>query len=123
MTITTVPLRAGVPGAVSARVEELGGRPAGVARADPTSHRGALSLAAAETLAAAAGAALAQRVPLVAVLSTAGADVGDGVAALHGWGRAAAAVSRCSGVVPVVMIVTGPAVSGPALLLGLADVV
>jgi acetyl-CoA carboxylase carboxyltransferase component len=123
MTPITVPLRAGVPGSVSARVDDLGGRPVVLARTDPASHRGAMSVAGAETLAAAAGAALAQRVPLVAVLSTSGADVGDGVAALHGWGRAAAAVSRCSGVVPVVMVVTGPAVSGPALLLGLADIV
>ena len=48
----------------------------------------------------------------------------DGVAALHGWGnggrghcRHAAASSRCS------MAATGPVVSGPALLLGLADLV
>ena len=38
-------------------------------------------------------------------------------------GRAARALTACSGVVPVLMSVDGPAVSGPALLLGLADVV
>ena len=43
------------------------------------------------------------------------------MAALHGWGRAARALADCSGIVPVIMAVTGPAVSGPALLLGLAD--
>ena len=43
------------------------------------------------------------------------------MAALHGWGTAARALAACSGVVPVIMAVTGPAVSGPALLLGLAD--
>jgi acetyl-CoA carboxylase carboxyltransferase component len=32
-------------------------------------------------------------------------------------------MARCSGVVPVVVVVSGPAVSGPALLLGLADLV
>ena len=42
---------------------------------------------------------------------------------MHGWGRAARAMASCSGVVPVVVVVTGPALSGPALLLGLADVV
>jgi acetyl-CoA carboxylase carboxyltransferase component len=47
----------------------------------------------------------------------------DGVAALHGWGRAAAAISRCSGQVPVIAAATGPVVSGPALLLGLSDLV
>ncbi len=42
---------------------------------------------------------------------------------LHGWGKAAAAIAACSGIVPVLMAVTGPVVSGPALLLGLADLV
>jgi acetyl-CoA carboxylase carboxyltransferase component len=45
------------------------------------------------------------------------------VAALHGWGKAAAAIAACSGIVPVVMAATGPVVSGPALLLGLSDLV
>ena len=43
------------------------------------------------------------------------------MAALHGWGTAARGLAACSGVVPVILAVTGPAVSGPALLLGLAD--
>ena len=46
-----------------------------------------------------------------------------------GWPRCTVGGGRpgplaaCSGVVPVVVVVTGPALSGPALLLGLADVV
>jgi len=72
-------------------------------------------------LARAADAALAQRLPLVMVLSTTGAAIDEGVRALHAWGQVAAAMVRCSGVVPMVVIVDGPAVSGPALLLGLAD--
>ncbi|MGH9087897.1 MAG: acyl-CoA carboxylase subunit beta, partial [Acidimicrobiales bacterium] len=76
-----------------------------------------------ESLAAAARAALELRVPLVLDLATSGADVSDGVDALHGWGKAAAAVAACSGIVPVVAVASGPAISGPALLLGLADLV
>jgi acetyl-CoA carboxylase carboxyltransferase component len=57
------------------------------------------------------------------VLSSSGADVADGVASLNGWGRAARALAACSGMVPVIVVVTGPALSGPALLLGLADLV
>ena len=38
-----------------------------------------------------------------------------------GWGAAARALTRCSGRVPVLLAATGPVVSGPALLLGLAD--
>src|SRR5664280_1814016 len=35
----------------------------------------------------------------------------------------ARALTKCSGAVPVVVVVTGPAISGPAFLLGLADLV
>ncbi len=76
-----------------------------------------------ETMRVAADSALTFRIPVVLVLASSGADVSDGVASLHGWGRAARALARCSGVVPVVVVVTGPAISGPALLLGLADLV
>ena len=62
-------------------------------------------------------------IPFVFFVASSGADVLDGVAALHGWGRAAAAISRCSGQVPVIAAATGPVVSGPALLLGLSDLV
>jgi acetyl-CoA carboxylase carboxyltransferase component len=71
----------------------------------------------------AAASALDFRIPLVMVLASSGADVSEGVASLHGWGGAARSVTACSGIVPVVMVVTGPALSGPALLLGLADLV
>ena len=69
----------------------------------------------------AARAALDQRLPLVIVISTAGVDIIEGVSALHSWGRVTAAVAACSGVVPTFAIVDGPAVSGPALLLGVVD--
>ncbi len=74
-------------------------------------------------IAAAADAARLYGRPLVGVLATPGNDVRQGVGGLHGWGAAAKAISSCSGIVPVVLIVDGPLVSGPALLLGLADLV
>ena len=92
-------------------------------RVDPSHHAGALSEAAGRKIAAAAELALKVRRPLVGVVASSGADVFEGVAALHGWGTAARAIAACSGIVPVALAVTGPAVSGPALLLGLADVV
>jgi len=61
--------------------------------------------------------------PLVVVLASTGADIVEGIAALEGWGRLAKALVDCSGVVPTIMVVDGPAVSGPALLLGVADLV
>ncbi len=121
----TVALRARVPGSTSAAVEAFGplDRRAVVVRVDPTVRRGALGNDDSDTVAAAARLALELRLPLVGVLSTSGADVRAGVAALHGWGGAAKALAACSGVVPILLAVVGPALAGPALLLGMADVV
>jgi acetyl-CoA carboxylase carboxyltransferase component len=117
----TLALRARAPGAVRAGVTEIGGRSVVAVDIDADVRRGALSSAASETLAIAAVTARAERMPLVGSIGSSGADIVEGMAALHGWGRAARAIADCSGVVPVVFTVTGPAVSGPALLLGLAD--
>jgi acetyl-CoA carboxylase carboxyltransferase component len=120
-----VQLRAGVPGTTTARTERLPltGRRVVTVRVDPAFHRGALSAEDSATINEAAELALTQRLPLVVVMASSGADVFGGVAPLPGWGRAARTISRCSGVVPVLFVAAGLAVSGPALLLGLADVV
>ena len=124
---TPVRLRADAPARLVARVDSLEGlEDRRVVLVDD--HPGApadapLGAADGEALAAGADLAHALGIPLVLVLSGRGSAVGDGVDALHAWGRAARAVTACSGRVPVVAVVTGPAVSGPALLLGLADVV
>ena len=116
-------LRRFVAGSVRAGVEHLAGRPAMVVRSTSDVRKGALSPDDGDTLAEAAAVARDLRVPFVLVLASSGADVSGGVASLHGWGRAARALAACSGIVPVAVVVTGPALSGPALLLGLADVV
>jgi len=121
--VASIALRARTPGAVHAAVEEVDGRPVVVARIEATDRQGALSSNASATLAEAACAALTQRIPFVAYVASSGADIVEGMAALHGWGQAARAIADCSGIVPVTMVVDGPAVSGPALLLGLADFV
>jgi acetyl-CoA carboxylase carboxyltransferase component len=90
---------------------------------DHSERRGALASSDSDTITNAARHALAERVPLVVVLASSGADVIEGVASLDGWGRAARALADCSGVVPVAIITYGLAVSGPALLLGMADLV
>ena len=112
-----------VPGTVATAVEPLAGRSVVVARCRAGSRGGALSEVAGRTLASAATEACDLALPLVVVVASGGADVVEGITALHGWGMAAAAVARCSGRVPVLMAVTGPVVSGQALLLGLGDVV
>ena len=114
-------LRARAPGAVSARTQVLGGRGVVLVDVEAEVHRGALSSTACETLTQAARTAEEERLPLLGYISSSGADIVEGMAALHGWGQAARAIADCSGVVPVILAVIGPAVSGPALLLGLAD--
>jgi len=115
-------VRAHVPGTVWSGVELFGDRRVVVAKSVSDHHAGALTREDGATIAKAATTALTQRLPLVLVLSSSGSEVREGIDALHGWGEAAAAVSACSGVVPVLAAVIGAAISGPALLLGLADV-
>lgn len=116
-------IRAGVPGAVRADVRELDDRLVVWVDVDASERQGALSSASSSQIEAAAQLALGKKLPLIAVIRSSGADIQEGFAALHGWGLAARAIANCSGVVPVTMIVDGPAVSGPALLIGLADLV
>src|SRR4051812_20353798 len=124
MTLSaSLAVRAHVPGSVTAGLSDLDGIPVVLARTDPGRRMGAINAEDGATLAEAAELARFAQVPFVGVLATSGAEIDEGVPALHGWGLAAASLARCSGVVPVVLIVTGAAVSGPALLLGLADVV
>jgi acetyl-CoA carboxylase carboxyltransferase component len=117
-------LQHGVPGAATAQVRELpSGRRVVWLEVDGSHHRGALSAAASQVIASAASTALTKGLPLVGQFASSGADIREGIPALHGWGTAAKALADCSGAVPVLCIVNGPAVSGPALLIGLADFV
>ena len=109
------------PSDVRVAIRDLDGRDVVWAEFDADDQPTPLTSASSEQFVAAAAAARHQRIPLVLALSTSGADINEGVPALHAWGRVAAALSACSGVVPTVVIVSGPAVSGPALLLGIAD--
>ena len=120
-----VQLQHAVKGAASAEVRflENSGRNVVWVDIDAEYHRGALSAEASGVIANAAAIALNQRIPLVLAMASSGADILEGIAALHGWGQAARAIANCSGVIPTFTIVTGPAVSGPALLIGLSDFV
>ena len=116
-------IRAGVPSVVDIEVRDIDDRPVVWVDVDSTDRQGALSSTSSSQIEAGAVLARTKRMPLVAVIRSSGADIQEGFAALHGWGQAARAIADCSGVGPVLMIVDGPAVSGPALLIGLADLV
>jgi acetyl-CoA carboxylase carboxyltransferase component len=114
-------IRAAVDGTLDARVDDHLGRAVMLVRSVSDRRAGALGLDDGDTIAAAARTARQSGMPLVLVLASSGADVHEGVDSLVGWGRAAKEIVECSGVIPVLAALTGPAVSGPALLLGLVD--
>ncbi|TVR20357.1 MAG: methylmalonyl-CoA carboxyltransferase [Ilumatobacter sp.] len=125
MSLAELPLSAHLPGPASACVRDLGDRRVVFVDLDGQLEDGdapaPLPSTASAVMERAADVACAEGLPLVLVLSTTGADIVEGIPALHGWGRLAASLVRCSGVVPTIAVVDGPAVSGPALLLGIAD--
>jgi acetyl-CoA carboxylase carboxyltransferase component len=106
---------------VAASLRRLDGRQVAFFRLEGGKHRGAIGPPEGEAMERTVRLATELGVPVVGLMATSGADLHEGVASLHAWGRVARAVASASGVVPVLLAVTGPAVSGPALLLGLAD--
>lgn len=118
-----VSVRGGLDGTISVALEQLDGRTVVMARTSSDRRRGALGREDGESLLRAADLALQLRIPLCMELASSGADIAVGLDALHGWGNAAAAIAKCSGIVPVLTAAVGPVVSGPALLLGLSDLV
>lgn len=118
-----VDLRHRVVGAVTSDVREFEGRQVVWVDVDAGSRVGALTSDSSSKIENASLTARAKGFPLIVIMRSSGADIVEGFAALHGWGLAAKALTDCSGVVPIIMVVEGPAVSGPALLLGIADFV
>ena len=117
----SLPIAAGTSTAVSACLRRIDGRPVAFFRLEGGKHRGAVGPPEGVVLERIVGRAVEVGLPLVGILSTSGADIHEGVASLHAWGRVARAVAQASGVVPIVLAVIGPCTSGPALLLGVAD--
>jgi acetyl-CoA carboxylase carboxyltransferase component len=109
--------------AVDAGLRLLDDRRVAYFRLQGGKHHGAIGTAEGDTLRRLVLAGVDAGRPIVGVIDSSGADVTEGVAALHAWGGVAHALAIASGQVPVLLAVVGPCVSGPALLLGLADVV
>jgi acetyl-CoA carboxylase carboxyltransferase component len=116
-----LPVRALADTAASAELREIDGRRIVWFRIGGGKHHGAIGVRGAATVERAVQLADELQVPLVGELDTSGAELRDGVAALHAWGRLARQLVRCSGRVPTLVSVTGACVSGPALALGLFD--
>lgn len=117
-----VGVRAAAGGSATARLGDLDGRRVMRIVLDLEDTEG-LTTVDALTLEAGFRTASEKRLPIVASLTTNGVAIDEGFDAIAAWGRAARALANASGVVPTFIIVTGPVVAGPALLLGLADMV
>src|SRR6185295_12877483 len=111
------PIRAGADGTASAEVRVVDGRRVVWFRIAGGKHHGAIGVRGGATVERAVQLAGELQIPLVGELDTSGAELGEGVAALHAWGRLARELVAVSGVVPTVLAVTGACVSGPALAL------
>jgi acetyl-CoA carboxylase carboxyltransferase component len=119
--VSAVPLNARADVAASAEIRDVDGRKIVWFRIAGGKHHGAIGVGGAATVERAVEMAGSLGLPLVGELDTSGAELRDGVAALHAWGRLARALVRISGQVPTLAVVTGACVSGPALALGLFD--
>ncbi|MDQ1510355.1 MAG: hypothetical protein QOG50_2199, partial [Actinomycetota bacterium] len=117
----STPLHAWADAAASAEITEIGGRRVVAFRVAGGKHHGAIGVNGSATVERAVRLAGELQIPLVGELDTSGAELRDGVAALHEWGRVARELVQVSGVVPTLLAVTGACVSGPALALGLFD--
>jgi acetyl-CoA carboxylase carboxyltransferase component len=119
--VRSTPLHAWADAAASAEITEIDGRRVVAFRVAGGKHHGAIGINGSATVERAVRLAGELQVPLVGEFDTSGAELRDGVAALHAWGRLARELVHISGVVPTLLAVTGACVSGPALALGLFD--
>jgi acetyl-CoA carboxylase carboxyltransferase component len=119
--VSSTPLHAWADEAASAEITEIDGRRVVAFRVAGGKHHGAIGVAGSATVERAVRLAGELQIPLVGEFDTSGAELRDGVAALHAWGRIARELALISGVVPTFLAVTGACVSGPALALGLFD--
>ncbi|MBV8949497.1 MAG: methylmalonyl-CoA carboxyltransferase [Actinobacteria bacterium] len=106
---------------VSTALRKIDGRTVGWFRIAGGKHHGAIGDAGGDAAASLVRTAAEIGVPIVGVLDTSGAELGEGVVGLHAWGKVAKAFADASGAVPTILAVTGACVSGPALLLGMVD--
>jgi propionyl-CoA carboxylase beta chain len=118
-----LPIGRGRPGAVAAGVGDAPWLPSEVSVAWFRGNPSALHASDTEIIARVVCTGIEAGVPVVGVLGQLGLGAQSGMAALHGWGEVARALASASGLVPTVLVVDGPCLGGPALLLGLADIV
>jgi acetyl-CoA carboxylase carboxyltransferase component len=114
-----LPVAAARPGTVAAELSPL----PELGEQTVAWFRGAITGADADLVARTIRAGVEAGVPVVGIVERMGLDAPGGLAALGAWGRIAHELARASGVVPTAMVVDGPCLGGPAIAVGLADLV
>lgn len=116
---TATPIGADRPDAAHAELREIDGRTVAFFRVD---GRLPESSGAAEAEVVERALLLAEQIgcPVLGIVRSVAVDL-DGIEALTAWGRVAARAVRLSGVVPLLLGVTGPVHGGLTPILGLAD--
>ena len=109
----------GVVGAVGT----VRGRPVACYAQDGGFLGGSLGERQADTIVRVLGTALRGRIPVVGFVQSGGARIGDGTAALAGYGQIFAATVALSGVVPQISVVSGASAGGGAYSPALTDLV
>ncbi len=102
---------------------EIDGRPVVVYAEDPKALGGSLGAAHAQSICRALDIAERAQVPVVGLVSSAGARLQEGLAALAGYGEIFHRIVKLSGVVPQISVVCGPSAGGGAYAPALTDLV
>jgi acetyl-CoA carboxylase carboxyltransferase component len=114
-----LPVAAGRPGSVVAEIGPLPGFDD-----NPVAwFRGSVTAQDTESVARLVHAGVEAGLPIVGVVERMGLDARAGLAALAGWGEVARELARASGVVPTALVIDGPCLGGPAITVGLVDIV
>ena len=87
--MVTTPIHAGADVAASAELREVDGRQVVWFRIAGGKHHGAIGVRGGATVERAVRLAGELRIPLIGEMDTSGAELREGVAALHAWGRLA----------------------------------
>ena len=121
LALDPTPLGAHRPGAARADLREISGRTVAYAEVDGL-RPGGSGAAEADTVGRALELAEQLGIPVVVWVHSVAVDPGAaGLEGLTAWGRVARRAVRLSGVVPLIVVVSGPVHGGLALVLGLAD--
>jgi len=115
--------RAGDGDGVAVGAGEIDGRPVVVYAEDPKALGGSLGAAHAHSICRALDIAERAQVPVVGLVSSAGARLQEGLAALAGYGEIFHKIVKLSGIVPQISVVCGPSAGGGAYAPALTDLV